>query len=55
MCPNRFLPLLGLYKTYEQQNNLIGKHKVRQLVKNKPIKIPSETVDSIKHYILNNF
>ena len=58
MCPNRFLPLQGLLRTYEKSNNKILAQQVAWEIVNKRIKIPSYTISAIQEearlYLLNN-
>lgn len=57
MCPNRFLPLHGLLRTYIKSNNKILAKQVALDIVNKHIKIPSYTISIIqeeaKSYLLN--
>lgn len=48
MCPNRFLPLYRLVLLYEQTGQQNEAFRLARQIVNKPVKIPSYTIDKIK-------
>lgn len=59
MCPNRFLPLYHLVKLYDQTGRQDEARRLALQIIDKPIKVPSYTVDKIKRemeeYLQENF
>ena len=51
MCPNRFIPLFEMFRVYEKFSNNYNKYKLGLKILNKPIKIPSRTINEIKDYV----
>ncbi|MDR1170309.1 MAG: O-antigen ligase family protein [Prevotellaceae bacterium] len=49
MCPNRFMPLYQLVLLYEKMNRREEALKLAQQILDKEIKIPSATVNAIRH------
>lgn len=47
MCPNRFIPLYYLLQIYEQIDQKEKALKTATIILNKPIKVPSRTIDNI--------
>lgn len=48
MCPNRFIPIYGLFKIYENTNQTEKAKKLAQHILNKQEKIPSDRIKIIK-------
>lgn len=48
MCPNRFIPLYGLFILYKKNNNIKKCIELSNLILNKPIKLKSRTIDYIQ-------
>ena len=48
MCPNRFIPLYELVNIYDSTNQQDRALKLATEIVNKPVKIPSATISSIK-------
>ena len=48
MCPARFAPLEGLYKTYEAMGDRLGRKRVAEEIAGKKVKVDSSSVKRIK-------
>lgn len=48
MCPNRFVPLENLINIYDSLKNREQAKTIAEIICNKPIKIPSQTIEKIK-------
>ena len=51
MCPVRFVPLYGLFRLYEELNQLDKMEKVGIVIISKPMKVSSFKVREIKSYV----
>lgn len=48
MCPNRFIPLYGLFKSYEASGNKAAATFMATMILQRKVKVPSPTVDQIR-------
>ena len=48
MAPVRFIPLYRLFRLYRAQDDTLRARQVARLIREKPVKVPSEEVDWIK-------
>lgn len=47
MCPNRFIPLYGIFNIYKETKDYKKMDSIRNIILNKKIKISSSTIDNI--------
>lgn len=48
MCPNRFIPLYGIFKIYNRRGDVINRNQIGSKILHKPIKVNSYTVQEIQ-------
>lgn len=52
MCPNRFVPLYGMFKFYDSQGDTTSRNQIGVEILHKPIKIDSHTIREIQETVL---
>lgn len=51
MCPNRFIPLYGIFRIYDKQGDVARRNQLGVAILDKPIKIDSYTVREIRECV----
>lgn len=54
MCPNRFIPLYGIFNIYKETKDYKKMDSIRYIILNKKIKIRSSTIDNIIYKVKKN-
>lgn len=47
MCPNRFLPLYGIFNVYYNEHDTLNANSVGKEILSKPVKVESDIIDRV--------